>query len=118
MDDGQDSGHREINPKSRSAQHENIQVIDDAENCAYSIFAATDREFALISGEGRSIAFAGEVIRKVGSKRWNEVSSKVWKRGIKREVIGIYRTVFHKLGFKKRYHPNRRETDLDAADAR
>jgi hypothetical protein len=26
--------------------------------------------------------------------------------------------VFHKLGFKKRYHPNRRETDLDAADAR
>jgi hypothetical protein len=42
----------------------NIQIIDDAEKCVYDIFAATDKEFALIFPRGHDIAFNDEVFAR------------------------------------------------------
>jgi len=40
-----------------------IPIVDDAENCVYDIFAASDDEFALLYPLGQDVAFISEVYR-------------------------------------------------------
>jgi hypothetical protein len=47
----------------------NILVIDDARNCTYSLFAASDKDFdALFPGE-TDIAFPDEIFQRLGERR-------------------------------------------------
>ncbi len=94
----------------------NIQVIDGAENCAYSIFAISDRGFKWIFPRaGQDIEFIEDFIRRVGKKKASEVLSPIWKNRLeKRSVNGIHGTLFYELKDKKRFYPTKHETDLDA----
>ena len=94
----------------------NIQVIDGAENCAYSIFAVSDRAFkAIFPGDGQDIEFIEDFIRRVGRKKASQILAPIWRRRIdKQNANGIHGTLFYQLKSKKRFYPTKRETDLDA----
>ncbi len=86
----------------------NIQVIDDAENCVYDIFSATDEEFDLIFPTGTDIAFVDEVYDRESEKLLSHAFSEIWKRRIiKTDVVGIHGILFYGNEAKKEYYPNR-----------
>ena len=48
----------------------NIQIIDGADNATFSIFQATDEEFAAIfPGDGQDIELSEDFHRRVGDER-------------------------------------------------
>jgi len=98
----------------------NIQVVDGAPNCAYSIFAVSEKTFkAIFPGEGQDIEFVEDFIRRAGKRRAGELLNPVWqKRFEKKSVNGIHGTLFYELEIKKRFYPTKRETDLDRIKAR
>ena len=51
----------------------NIQVIDEAVNCVYDIFAATEEEFEAIFPDDQNIAFIGEVYTPETASRLDPV---------------------------------------------
>lgn len=89
----------------------NIQVIDDAVNAAYTIFAVTDDEFRLIfPGDGQDIEFIDDLIERLGNDRVGQLMTPVWSREIpKPDVRGIHGTLFYGLPEKKKYYENKRE---------
>ena len=45
-----------------------VQVIDDALNCTYPIYAVTEQEFALLfPAHGQDIEFAEDVAKRLGN---------------------------------------------------
>jgi len=94
----------------------NIQVIDGAQNCAYSIYAASNRAFkAIFPGDGQDIEFIEDFIKRVGQKKAGKILGPIWRRRLeKQDVNGINGTLFYELKTKKRFYPTKRETDLDA----
>jgi hypothetical protein len=87
----------------------NIQVIDGGLNCAYDIFAATEKEFALIFPLGTDIAFIDEVIARHPNSVLEPVFTRLWKRRLlKPKALGIHGLLFYELEYKKRFYPTRR----------
>ena len=93
----------------------NIQIIDAANNCSYSLFAATDEEFAAIFTNGTDIEFAEDFFERVGEEAGIRITSALWDRPVdKRKVQGIHGTLFYQLLHKKRYYPTKREAEMIA----
>jgi len=95
----------------------NIQVIDRATNCAYSIFAVSERAFKLIfPGDKQDIEFAEDFFRRLGNKKAQKILNPVWRNRLeKKNVEGIHGTLFYQLKTKKQFYPTKCESDLDAA---
>ena len=92
----------------------NVQVIDGARNCTYSIFAATDREFHRLFPRGQDIAFIDEVTDRLGTAAIEPILTRLWKRPVmKASARGISGTLFYGLPGKKSLWPTRREVDVD-----
>lgn len=93
----------------------NIQVIDGAANATFSIFQATDEEFAAIFPEGRDIEIADELIERLGDVEAERVLSPLWERPIlKREADGIHGTLFYDANERREFLPkSKREVDWD-----
>ena len=98
----------------------NIQVIDGATNCAYSVFAVSEKIFkAIFPEDGQDIEFVEDFIRRVGKKKAGELLTPVWKNRLEKgDVVGIHGTLFYELETKKVFYPTKRETDLDRLRAR
>jgi len=93
----------------------NIQVIDGADNCTYSIYAATDDEFEVIFPNGTNVEFIEDFFDRVGENRAIEITGNLWKRLLnKNEVQGIHGTLFYQLLYKKRYYPTKKESEMVA----
>jgi hypothetical protein len=92
----------------------NIQVIDGAANCTFSIFQATDEEFAsLFPGPGQEIQFAEDLDPRIAQTLR---ASPIWQRPIrKRDANGIHGTLFFQL---ERYKDVYREMREDGVDPR
>ena len=91
----------------------NIQVIDGATNCTYSIFETSDDEFDLIFPDGSDAEFADDLAARIGEKIATKVTSKLWKWPVdKAAVVGIHGTLFYELKFKKKYYPTKRESEM------
>ncbi len=92
----------------------NIQVIDGAQNCSYSIFSVTDEEFQILfPAPGQDIEFIEDAIERVGDFRLGEIMAPVWKRPVKKsEAQGIHGTLFYELTNKKKYYPGKKSSDL------
>ncbi len=92
----------------------NIQVIDGADNCTYDIFAVSDKDFKLIFPGDRDIEFVKDFVKRVGGEKSHKILSKAWKNWVnKKEVNGIHGTLFFELDkTKKKFYPNRKETDI------
>lgn len=90
----------------------NIQIFDGAENAVYDIFAATDKEFALIFPNGTDVAFIDEVYQKQPAQILNSAFSEIWKRRVpKRQAMGIHGILFYECDHKKVYYPTRRDEE-------
>lgn len=98
----------------------NIQVIDGALNCTFSIFQATDDEFALLFPEpGQDIQYAEDlyVDGLESLPRQQEIEAalgRIWERPIrKRDALGIHGTLFYELERYKTYYRAKREDAID-----
>ena len=74
----------------------NIQVIDGAANCTFSIFQATDEEFALLFPEARQdIQYAEDLLLLPKRDEIDAAAERIWQRPIrKQEAQGIHGTFF------------------------
>lgn len=91
----------------------NIQVIDSAVNCTYSIYQATDDEFEIIFPIiGQDIQFNDELN---DTRDVEQALERVWKRPVlKDKVCGIHGTLFYDMPeTKKEYPASRRYIDID-----
>jgi hypothetical protein len=89
----------------------NIQIIDEAINTAYAIYAVSEDEFAAIfPGDGQDIEFIEDLIERIGEEPAGELMRRIWKCPVdKRTVDGIHGTLFYGLLEKKKYYDNKRE---------
>jgi len=89
----------------------NVQIIDGADNCTFSIFQLTDAEFALaFPGAGQDIQFA-EDLTKVAAR----AVAAAWERPIpKAEAMGLHGTLFYGFANRRDSFPvSKRERDWD-----
>lgn len=93
----------------------NIQVIDGAANCTFSIFQATEEEFALLFPEPRQDIQYSEDLHLLPKQ--DEVYSsleRIWQRPIrKQEALGVHGTLFYELERYKKYYREKREDAVD-----
>lgn len=91
----------------------NIQVIDGAENCTYSIFGASDEDFSTIFPGDRDVEFADDFFARMGEERAIEITQRLWKMPIDKKVVsGIHGTLFYQLSGKKVFYPTKREAEM------
>lgn len=91
----------------------NVQVIDGADNCTYDVFAATEKEFALLFPDGCDIEFIEDFVDRVGEKTAGKVLKPMWNRcQDKKKICGIHGTLFYQLNFKKRFYPTKKESEM------
>jgi hypothetical protein len=95
----------------------NIQVIDGALNSTFSIFQATDEEFALLFPEaGQDIQYAEDLPHLADQPAVEAALSRIWQRPIrKRDAMGIHGTLFYELQRYKKWCPEKREDSVDAS---
>lgn len=92
----------------------NIQIIDGADNATYSIFQATDEEFAAMFPDGRDMELVEDVIDRLGEDEAGRVLTPLWNRPIlKRDAMGLHGTLFYN-NERRRIPPSKREIDWDA----
>lgn len=93
----------------------NIQVIDGASNCTFSIFEATEEEFARLFPEAeQEIQFSDDLANLSEQDEVSAALKRIWERPIrKRDVQGIHGTLFHNLGHYKRHYREKREDGVD-----
>jgi hypothetical protein len=96
----------------------NIQVIDGATNCAFSVYQISEECFyEIFPGERQNIEFIDELILRIGEQRAGKILTPVWQHRVEKEnIIGLHGTLFFEMEFKKKYYPNKRESDLDDPD--
>jgi hypothetical protein len=94
----------------------NIQIIDSAMNCTFSLFQATDAEFALIFPEhDQDIEYSEDLTTRLGMTAANNLLSKLWQRPIERKnIVGIHGTLFFGLSSRKAFYSGKRHRDIDA----
>ena len=91
----------------------NIQIIDGASNATFSVFQATDEEFAAIFPDGRDIELVEDLNERIGERTAGSVLTPIWGRPIlKRDALGIHGTLFYDNDHR-RHHipPSKREVD-------
>jgi hypothetical protein len=93
----------------------NIQIIDGASNATFSIFQATEEEFAVIFPEGRDLEIADDLVKRLGEHEADRILSPLWRRPIlKTEARGIHGTLFYDGEHRRDFLPrSRREADWD-----
>lgn len=91
----------------------NIQVIDGAVNATFSVFQASDEEFALIFPDGRDMEFVEDLIDRLGERQAGQVLGSIWDRPIlKRDIQGLHGTLFYDWADRKAHYPTtKREVD-------
>ena len=90
-------------------------IIDEAVNCAYDCFLATERLFAAIfPEEGQDIEFIENFMEREQSEELDQEFSSMWKRPVlKQEIRGVDGILFYGLQHKRKFYPNKRDSDLD-----
>ncbi|MET3590920.1 hypothetical protein ABID26_000299 [Mesorhizobium shonense] len=95
----------------------NIQIIDGALNATFSVFQATDEEFAAIYPGERDMELAEDLFERLGDEEANRVLIPLWTRPVlKRYALGIHGTLFYNN--EGRIIPkSKREVDWDDCGA-
>lgn len=91
----------------------NIQVIDGALNCTYSIYSINEDDFIKIFPSNSDVEFIDDFIDRVGENESSQVLSKLWKHQInKKKVNGIHGTLYYELDHTKKYYPTKKENEM------
>jgi hypothetical protein len=94
----------------------NIQVIDGALNATFSVFQATEEEFAAVfPAEGQDMELIEDFLERVGEEQARRILQPIWERPIlKRDTLGIHGTLYYQYQERRRYLPaTKREVDWD-----
>lgn len=93
----------------------NIQIIDGAVNATFSVFQATDEEFAAIFPDGRDIELIEDLIERIGDEAAGSVLTPLWGRPVlKHAALGIHGTLFYDNEHRRDHiPPTKREVDWD-----
>ena len=88
-----------------------IQMIDGALNCTFSLFQATDEEFALLFPEPQQdIQYAEDLSSLAHQQEIDAALERVWQRPIrKQDAHGIHGTLFYELERYKKWYREKRE---------
>jgi hypothetical protein len=95
----------------------NVQVIDDALNCLFEIYASSDQDFEVIFPGGCDIEFADDLVQRVGEGKAADILDRLWSSPReKRDVQGIHGTLFYGEANKKRkpFFPTKKEAEMVA----
>jgi hypothetical protein len=89
----------------------NIQVIDGALNCTFSLFQATEEEFLLLFPEpSQDIQYAEDLFSLPGLNEIKAALNRIWERPVrKQDANGIHGTLFYQLQRYKEWYPENRE---------
>jgi hypothetical protein len=91
----------------------NIQAIDGAQNATFSIFQATDEEFALLFPDNTDIAFLEDIEARLTEEQQERIFNALWSRPVdKKTVQGIHGTYFVDLDRRKVFFPTRKEAEV------
>jgi hypothetical protein len=93
----------------------NIQIIDGASNCTFSLFQATDEEFALLFPEPRQdIQYAEDLTHLPEQAEIDAALNRIWERPIRKQhARGIHGTLFYQLERYKGWYREKREDAVD-----
>jgi hypothetical protein len=94
----------------------NIQIIDGALNATFSVFQATEGEFAAIfPADGQDMEFIEDFIERCGEEQAGRILGPMWERPIlKRDTQGIHGTLYYEYADRRQYLPaTKREVDWD-----
>lgn len=93
----------------------NIQIIDGAENCTFSIFAMSDNDFDVLFPDGNDIEFVKDLQKRLGEKTATEILNRLWKHPLdKKSINGIHATIFFQQDFRKKFYPTKKEAEMVA----
>lgn len=93
----------------------NVQVIDGAENCSYDCFSISDVFFRVIfPQDGQDIEFIEDLLARHPNGELDALFSEMWASRIrdKTRIGGIHGTLFYEQSHKKKYYPNKRDSDI------
>ena len=95
----------------------NIQIIDGANNATFSLFQATEAEFAVLFTDNREMELIEDIVARLGEKEADRILAQIWRRPIlKREACGIHGTLFYDSEWRRRHIPaSGREVDWTKA---
>ena len=99
-----------------SSELQNIQIIDGGDNATFSLFQATDAEFAQIfPAIGQDIEISEDFFLRVGEGQANLILNAIWERPIlKRDAHGIHGTLYFNYQSRRQHIPSsKREVDFD-----
>ncbi len=91
----------------------NVQIIDGATNATYSIFQATEEEYAAIFPNDQDLELVEDFFARVGEEEAIRILSPIWTRPIlKRDAMGIHGTLFYNNELRRKHIPaTKREVD-------
>ena len=90
-----------------------IQIIDGADNCLYETYLAEDNEFNRLFPNEMDIQFIEDIVARLGDDETSEILFRLWARPInKKQVKGIYGTIFYEQYYKNVYFPTRKEAEM------
>ena len=91
----------------------NVQIIDGADNATFSLFQATDEEFASLFPDGMDMELVEDVIERLGEDEAARLLSSLWGRPIlKRDAVGLHGTLFYDKEHRQ-IPKSKREVDWD-----
>jgi hypothetical protein len=98
-----------------SNRMKNIQVINGALNCTFSLFQATDEEFALLfPGPQQDIQYVEDLVHLAEQSEINSALCRIWERPIRKsEAQGIHGTLFYQLERYKKWYREKREDAIE-----
>ena len=89
----------------------NVQIIDGAPNATFSIFQATDDQFAAIFPDGCDMELVEDLFERLGDETATDVLAPLWARPIlKRDAMGIHGTLYYD-NEQRIIPPTKREVD-------
>ncbi len=91
----------------------NVQVIDAALNCTYSIFGASEEDYLEIFPDERDVEFIDDFVERVGETRAGEICDRLWESPVAKPAVqGIHGTLFYELDHKKKYYPSKTDSEM------
>lgn len=91
----------------------NVQIIDGASNATFSLFQATEEEFARIFPAGRDMELVEDLIQRLGEDEAGRMLKPLWDRPVlKREAVGLHGTLFYD-NERRKIPTSKREVDWD-----
>jgi hypothetical protein len=74
----------------------NVQIIDGATNATFSVFQATEQEYAAIFPGDREMELVEDLITRLGQEEAGRVLAPLWSRPVlKRDIVGLHGTLFY-----------------------